>query len=139
MEVVGTLATVGKVADLAAKVFSALYEYLRKVKAAPARSKELRDELLTISDVLRELNTTIRTYSELTASVLHRSVEKFCVLLKDLEKRFTQPVTKLERFKWPLSEKENTEYLLKIQRFVGYFNLALTGSHTYTCSGLLFG
>jgi hypothetical protein len=52
MEAISILASASQLADYSARVFFAAYDYYRKVKDAPARSKELRDELSVISDVM---------------------------------------------------------------------------------------
>jgi hypothetical protein len=125
MEPISIAHAIGEAANLSARVFTSLYKYCRGVKNAPLRSRELRDEIFAISNVLDELCAIHENASALGLCV-EGSLAKLAAMLKELEIRITVPKgNSLKRLKWPFTERETEEYLFKTQRLVTTFNLAL--------------
>ena len=50
----GVVINVAGLADVAFRVFKEILDYYHEVKSAPAKSRELQDELFAISNVARE-------------------------------------------------------------------------------------
>jgi hypothetical protein len=128
MELLGAIGTAAQLAELAAEVFTGIYEYYRLVKAAPAKSRALRDEVLTISNLLEDLSVLVNKGYELPDS-LKDSLSQFGGLLKSLDRRVVIPHGRsFKRLKWPFTEEENKEYLCRIQRYISIFSLAVNTS-----------
>jgi hypothetical protein len=137
--VVGLAASVAQLADLAGRVFMGLFGYYRQVKEAPTRSRELRDELQAVADLLDSLKSL---FIQLTAVKevglkevgllrLEESVAHFETFLVDLENRTMQARTQgIYRLKWPFSKDENRRLIETIGRYKETFILALTMQQT---------
>src|SRR5271163_1811763 len=127
------LEIVDKVCSLAGTVsvvFKALYEYYQNVKKAPEKSQELQDELYAISHVARNLKTLLSKTGERGGEkvVGDETVIQFEKMLNEIEEKITLPegTVTLQRLKWPFSQKENAEYIARIERFKTTLNLALS-------------
>jgi Fungal N-terminal domain of STAND proteins len=126
----GLAASIDQFVELTASLASTLYSYYQKVKEAPKRSRELRAEVLLVSDVLQELGSifhTIPSNPTPTNASLATTVDEFAKLLKDMSTRVTairnDEITK--RLKWPFTQKQNEDFLARLERFKNTFNMAL--------------
>jgi Fungal N-terminal domain of STAND proteins len=138
---VGLVASVAQLADLTRIVFLSFYQYYREVKNAPAQSKNLRDELQVISELLDSLKTVVsapiapsqaKITDEPVLRKLEQPIAQFERFLKELQTRVSaQRVVGIRRFKWPFSKKENQELLEEIGRYKETFTWALNLYQTY--------
>jgi hypothetical protein len=136
MEIVGLLASVAQLADLTLKVFTNLYRFYGDLKNAPVRSAELREELGTILSVIETLKEALdqntRTNPNLGRGILETTVAQFVKLLQEMERRIAAHRTSvIQRLKWPFDERENKQFVERIERYKNTFNLALNVSQTY--------
>ena len=125
----GVAAGVVQFADLAANVYMTLFTYFRSVKQAPKRSEELQKEALSVSNVIDHLKSILETTNTETVNL--------SASLKDTLSECSQTLTEMnnqvavkesewgKRLKWPFTEKENLEYLSKLERYKSTFSLEL--------------
>jgi hypothetical protein len=136
----GIASSVAGLADLAGTVFLEIFQYCKDVKQAPTKSKELRDEVQTISNLLDSLTTLLKTSS--TGERMEDSVllgERFkettvqCkAFLDELNKRVPKKSLGFWlRVKWPFTKVENDQLLEKIGRYKETFIWALSMYQTY--------
>src|SRR5271170_527394 len=135
---VGITVNVGALIQLTSGIIVGLIDYCLSVKCAPVKSKELRDELLVLSDVLKELETIIKPIpsphmegSQRSLS-LQKALSEFGEMLNDMYKRVA--ISKMnftKRIKWPFTEKENVDYLARMERYKATFTLALSSVQRY--------
>jgi hypothetical protein len=130
---VGLAASVAQLATLAIQTFSSLVQYFDDVKDAPKQSRELRDELLAISDLLHPLEDVLKSdclsgpnTSFVVPLSLQSAVQEFQVLLEGMQARVTKAHTQgFRRLKWPFTKDENERFLTKIGRYKSTFVLGL--------------
>lgn len=125
---IGLAASIDQFVELAASLANTLYSYYQKVKEAPKRSRELRAEGLLVSDVLQELGSIFQTIPSgpiPTSASLATTVDEFSKLLKEMSSRITviknDEITK--RLKWPFTQKQNEDFLARLERFKNTFNM----------------
>jgi hypothetical protein len=152
---VGLAASVVQLADLAGNVFITIFQYYRQVRDAPAQSKELRDELQTVADLLDSLKRIILSKTgtstepqingrgELVLESLQKSTIEFDKFLKELQQRAGKVPNErsnwikrsfsrnLQRITWPFTQEENQRLLGRLSRYKETFNLALNMEQTY--------
>jgi Fungal N-terminal domain of STAND proteins len=153
---IGLVASISQLADQAGRLFVSLFDYYREVKEAPARSKELRDEVQAVADLLDSLkkivskaNTGSRVNSELLQ--LNESIPKCEEFLRELEARtlqtrsskstktrwsFWNDSSTLDKLKWPFTKEENKRLLDALGRYKENFSWALNMQQTYFSSRL---
>jgi hypothetical protein len=139
---IGLVASVVQLADLTRTVFLSFYQYYREVKTAPAQSRNLRDELQLVSELLDSLRTVVSAPAALSQAKinavpvlakLEQPMAQFESLLKELQTRVAaKRVVGIRRFKWPFSKKENQELLEEIGRYKETFTWALNLYQTYS-------
>jgi hypothetical protein len=117
------------IADLAARVFIAIFDYSRNVKKAPVKAKQLRGELQNLSTLLDSLKNWLEV-NPLSAqpriTFLTTPTNELEKLLRNMEKRVLQErTTAAARLKWPFTDKENQELVAQIQRYKTDLILAL--------------
>ena len=134
----GVAACVAQFVDLAVDLALALSQYFHEtVKQAPKLSRELQQEALLLSLVLKELKSTLVTTNDgrpMTglSSALNNSIVEFSRTLAEMNSRTTLKEGDLiNRLKWPFSERENEKYLSKLERDKTTFTLALTTIQRY--------
>jgi hypothetical protein len=95
------------------------------VRDAPAQSKELRHEINTLLDVLKDVEAAFEVV-QLPQSV-KTEISALETLLKNLKKRTNPDKARgVKRLTWPFSQKENVEIINKIEHFKSTMNLSLT-------------
>jgi hypothetical protein len=107
-----------------------MYKYYEAVRDAPKRSEELRREVGTVSDLLKQIVDVVS--SNLTASTFKVpdsfsiSVTEMETTLQVMDKRVQSSETEgLRRLKWPFNKEENKRLLSKIERFKNILSMTL--------------
>jgi hypothetical protein len=129
----GIAAGAAQLAGCALKLVVNLVGYYQNVRDAPAKSKELRDELDTLVDLLEEIQHSFEptTVISLRVSVLVE-FENMRLLLIQLYERTEKRNTKgIRRFSWPFEKGDNLEILGRIGRFKGTLNNILNLRQMY--------
>jgi hypothetical protein len=97
----------------------------------------LREEAFLVHKILEELKTTleiINTPSSMTPT-LNDTIKEFAKTMNEMENRVeVKPGEIMKRFKWPFTEKENEEYLSRLERYKNTFTLALNTIQRYIFS-----
>jgi hypothetical protein len=121
-------------AGCAFSLFINLTRYYQNVKDAPAKSRELRDELDTLIELLQDIRQTFETTTpivQLPAS-FHTEFRNMHCLIYDLyEQSAPKTVEGIRRLKWPFSKEKNLETLERIGRFKGSLNARLNTLQLY--------
>lgn len=143
ISIVGTVIAVGGVAR---EIVSSLVSYFEAVRDAPKQSQELRHEMCSISNLLNSLHAALMSVGtgNIISTVLvsvNESMSELRSLLSEMEARVAKPKTVgIAKLKWPFSEKENTRFISKIERYKANLLMALSikgGSHMYVKSLLM--
>jgi hypothetical protein len=122
----GVAAGAAQFADMTANVFMSLFKYFQTVKRSPKLSKQLREEVSLIHKVLEDLKSTLENIDTPTTYSFNDIVEEFSLTMKDMERRIEVKKDEVvKRFIWPFTQKENEEYLSKLERYKTTFTLAL--------------
>ena len=125
----GVATGVAQFADLAANVYMSLFKYFRSVKQAPKLSEELKKEALSVSNVVDHLKSLLETRNTETVNISASSKEtltEFSQTLTDMNNQVAVKESEWgKRLKWPFTEKENQEYLSKLERYKSTFSLEL--------------
>lgn len=131
----GIAANAAQFAGLAANVFMKLCRYGQSVIQAPKLSEKLREEVLSISGVLSILKSTLESTNpdrEMLPDSLKNMMTEFLQTLTDMSSRIVIHDSDLmKRLKWPFTEKENQEYLLKLEKYKSTLSLALIAIQKY--------
>lgn len=128
-EVVGLVASIIGISQLAAKVTSLGYGYVGGVKRAPEDIQNFMKELGSLTRVLTTLEGCAKTHPGSPALEEIENPLQEC--LQEMEKLVTkmQPKgwwkKKVARFKWPLKETETAEYIGRLERHKSFFIIAL--------------
>ena len=133
----GVAGTAAQFAEQAAKIFDRLYQYSKAVENAPAKSRELRQDLLLLSDLLENLASV---FSKQKNSTVLPNTGKYAELLKEFTDTMAELADKVEiskgevslkRLVWPFKQKDNEKYLARMERFKSLFQLALQHLQAY--------
>jgi Fungal N-terminal domain of STAND proteins len=133
----GVAGTVAQFAEQTLRISDCLYQYFKGVKNAPAKSRELRQEALLLSDVLETLTTLFSANKKPTVlpslSQYEEMLQEFKETIAEMAKKVEIKKGKLsfKRLAWPFTEKENEKYLARMERFKGSFQLALQALQSY--------
>lgn len=131
MSAVGVAAAAAQFAGLTLRLSNTLMQFILSIKEAPRRSRELISEILLVSDVLDELKSVLDAAPQTETSLVD-AIEKFASFLKELNSCTEVRENDVKkRLKWPFTEKQNKEYLEKLERFKSTFNFALNTSQAY--------
>jgi hypothetical protein len=129
---VGLAASAIQLADVAARVFIALFQYYRRVKEAPATAEALRNELQNLSTIVdamtRHFDTRDKGDQVATSPLgfLGSSIKETERLLLHMEHRVKEENARnVKRLKWPFTETENKSLVSQIQRYTAHLTLAL--------------
>ena len=120
-------------ADVTFRVFKAVADYYHAVKSATAKSQELQDELFAISNVTRNIALLLSNTPTGKESVVpDESVTQFRALLEEIRTKIALSAGDIQkRLEWPLTVKENAEYIDRLERFKSTFSLALNVYQRY--------
>jgi hypothetical protein len=127
---VGLAASACQLAAVAKDVVSNIYKYYDAVKDAPKNSRELRQELGAVSDLLDSLEDILVNSSAKFPSTgpdsFQTAITEFQEILKEIRGRVAKPQTEgSKRLRWPFTKAENERLLFRIERYKATFNLAL--------------
>jgi hypothetical protein len=136
----GVAAAAAQFADMATTIFYTLYKYVRDVKQAPKHSEELQHEIFLLSIVLRDLKSSTNSMGDASPTTLKdelkTTITEFSKIMTDLNARVeVKPSEWIKRMKWPFNEKENKEWIAKLERFKSMFCLWLNTIQTYNHFG----
>jgi ribonuclease D len=137
MEAVGSASAILQVLDTALNVYLAISNYVTAVKAAPKRSRELRDETRLLTEALKVLKakTTSSPHSLSESSAVKAmmdAIDELTTILKELESRMHVSKGDIyRRLTWPFSESETDKYLQKFQRCNVFFQTILHSLETF--------
>lgn len=128
--IIGAVAAVAQLVGLAANLGMQAYRLLRDIKKVPKKSRELCDEIYDLSSVINELYYTLKTVENANTAVVDSIsvdfLEKHSHFLTELTSRIQVDKTEIKnRLRWPLSTKENEEWIQKVQRHKSTLALAL--------------
>ena len=127
----GVAAAASQFADQVFKLSDYLYDVFKSIKNAPKQSRELRQEALSLSDMLANLHSLLS--SEKQATSLPKA-SPFVELVKEFEETIAEMAKRVEikdgeiswkRLGWPFTQKENEKYLSKLERYKNSFQIAL--------------
>ena len=115
---------------LVANVFWGLFQYFKKVKNAPKLSCELQDQAYLLSNILNEIQSTLEDTDSrpiaASTNILNDTVVEFAKTMKDMEGQFVVKEGELKkRLQWPFTEKDNKQFLEKLERYKSIFDSAL--------------
>jgi hypothetical protein len=135
----GVATNVIGLADVAFRLFKDVAEYYHSVKSAPAKSQELQDELLAISNVTRNLSVLLSNLPVGKGNVVSDESMAQCQdLLNEIKTKIVLPAGKIKkRLEWPFTMKENAEYIERLERFKSTFTLALNVYQRYSMNSNL--
>lgn len=128
-EVLGVASSIIGIFQLTGKLVSLGYGFIGGIKRAPKEIRALANELISLSQVLDTLQEYADNHPESPA--LQRLNEKAGPLqvctqeLKELES-VLELKGNLDRFMWPLKEKDTLQYIAQIERHKSLFIFALT-------------
>lgn len=120
-------------------LFNNLFNYYQNVRDAPAKSKELRDELATLVDLLEGIRHTLETTPSLQLpQSFHTEIHNMHLLIYRLcETSAPGNVEGIRRLKWPFSKEYNLEILDRIGRFKDSVNAEFIRLQMYAPSPIL--
>lgn len=128
-DVVGLVASIIAVVELAGKAAAASYGYIGGVKRAPEEIKKFYDELNSLANVLATLKDCVTANPRsIPLQALGASLQECISEMQVLEAKLKPKIgwrRKLARYKWPLKVKETGEYTARIERHKTLFTLAL--------------
>jgi hypothetical protein len=128
----GTAAAATQFAEQVLMVYESLYQFFKTVKNAPKQSRELRQEALILSDTLANLQTLFSGQDPYES--LSKAGSSTSDLIQEFEETIKEMAAKIEiksrevswkRLTWPFTQKENEEYLQKLERYKSSFQIAL--------------
>jgi hypothetical protein len=133
VSIIGLVASIQQLSDRTGIIVVQLCDYFVMIKEAPARSKELRNELQTISNILLSLTNLLKEHPIAGLSeTLETSLTEFREVLDGLEQRIRPESTRgIRRFLWPFSKTSIERILSKIERCKTAFSLALHVQQSY--------
>jgi hypothetical protein len=115
-----TVLGVTQLAELLVKVLDGLCGYFENLKNAPTQSQELQNELLVLSQALKNIESACKSsenYSHID-STFNQFITPLRSMLEGMEtKIIPKGQITFKRLKWPFTAKENAEYLAKIERY----------------------
>jgi hypothetical protein len=128
---VGLVAAAAQLVNNVKSVYFAVFDYFSKVRDAPNQSRELRNELGAMCDIVDDLQDVIKKSRFAASATLKEAIAEFDIKLNEMNERVKISKTKgLNRLKWPFAENENKNYLAMISRYRGIFNTALNIQNT---------
>src|SRR5579859_2470604 len=116
--IVGLVASVAQLAQLALGVFSNLNTFYRKARRAPERSRKLRDGLDSLRDLLEDVHHALKNGPPTrTLQSPPKEFHDMIQLLQGLRDRTAQKETQgfIRRLQWPFREDENEEIIQHIE------------------------
>lgn len=134
---VGVASNIVSILELTARLFNGLFEYYYSVKQAPDKSKELREELLVLSDLLKDAKLNLEpaggsANSLQNVEALYEGLRQLKEMLMEMDRRIAGSFNITGRVKWPFTQRENEQYISRIERYKCTFVVALSLNQKYT-------
>lgn len=146
LEVIGVVASIGSLVDIANRAFRASLKYIRAIKDAPKAARLLTTEIQNICGVLHSLKVFAGSLEDnklliLDTKALHlHYIDLCCHILTEIRLKLEKcqndfnsdhkRKTILRSLKWPYSEEETTKLLDRVSADKQTINLALTVDST---------
>ena len=142
MDPLGAAASVIAVIQISAKVFDICRKYYMEVKDARKDIQALRDEMISLQDVLINVadladapgseNLAVLQLLEKADGPIQQCDDYLNVLLVKLEGGRKEKMRQfgLRALKWPFSNQEVMNIIVMIERYKGTFNLTLNTDQT---------
>jgi hypothetical protein len=128
----GVAAAAAQFAGLALSVSNKLVQFISSVKEAPKKSRELISEISIVSHTLEDLKSTLEATQSTDGSLTNATFKGFADLLNEMTARIEVKENDIQkRLKWPFTEKQNKEYLERVERYKNTFNFALNSLQMY--------
>jgi hypothetical protein len=129
----GVAASVVQIAELAVNIIDNLSRFYRSVRDAKEQSRNLRQELDTLVDLLAEAQEMIeRTQTLKVRQSIQNEIKGMHLWLHKLDKRTKQNKTcGIRRLSWPFQQEENAKIIDRIERFKGTLAAILSIRQTY--------
>lgn len=128
--IIGVIPNVAQIVNQAVTIFVNLSKYYQHVRDAPTHSKELREELDSLVDILAEVQETFER-TEIPKS-LQKELETVEKLLRTLHRRAQPNETQgIRRLRWPFRQADNDDAIRKIERFKTKLNIILNTGNLY--------
>lgn len=126
LSALGAAASIAQLAGVAKDIVSNMWQYFEAIKNAPKHSKEVRQEMAILSDVLYSLDEALNLPSCKSLFTNSAPFDEFLDMLNHLRARVAIPQTQgVGRLRWPFNEYENKKWLDRIERYKATFSLAL--------------
>ena len=126
LSAVGAAASIAQLASVAKDVVSNMWQFFEAVKNAPKHSKELRQEMAALSDILDNIDEALNSPSCNSMFTNSAPFDEFVGMLHHFKTRVDVSQTRgVARLKWPFNENENKKWLEQIERYKATFSLAL--------------
>jgi hypothetical protein len=104
-----------------------IYQTAKAIKNAPKEAWALRSEILSVSAVLLLLEEKAMSPTFTLSTLLKDDLLDCKTLLDEMRSKMERVIAqKREQMRWPFDIKETQDKLLKMGRYKGTFNLALT-------------
>jgi|SRR5579859_7463109 len=138
--IVGLVANGLQIAGMAITLISNLNYYFVRVRGAPAQSKELRDEVISLFDILSLVQEVFEQTPEMELpDHVKNGLENLRTLLRELlERTLPRKVEGLKRWTWPFRLNENGEYIKKIERLKSTLTLILDVGNRFSLVGKFY-
>lgn len=114
------------------KVLQNLYTYYNAVRDAPARAAELRTQVRLLVEILAGVQEIWEQDTNKFQTTLPDCLaDLYRVLVQLYERSLPRETWGTRRFLWPFTEKQNSEYIVKIQQHRGTLVLYLSLNQRY--------
>lgn len=145
MDPVSAAASIIAIIQISAKLVALCRGYFSEVKEAKRDIQQLRNEVITLDNILVDLRDLIDTADGTKLSILDTSLKQCQSSLEELVKKLEKSEgndNTMKKFgcralKWPFNNNDVKKAIETIERHKNMFNLALTVDQTYSSFTLL--
>jgi hypothetical protein len=115
--------TAAKTAAIVAGLAVNVLGYMAKVRDAPRRAQQLRDQLGMTQHLAEGIEQLLKTNPQLPVAPLEQAMTQLHAILDELEER-TRPANAagIHKYLWPFNEDETERYLSDIEHYKSAFN-----------------
>jgi hypothetical protein len=130
----GLIERIATLAGLAATLFQTIHSTLRAVQQPPQQSRELHDETLLVSDLLKALGSAVKLDNlsvawERSIVSLDNAISQCTDLVQEIFARIGD--TEPGRRWWPFTQTETADYLRKLGKYKNVFRMVLEATGGY--------
>ena len=142
MDPVSAAASIIAIIQISAKLVELCRMCFSEVKEAKRDIQQLRNEVITLDNILVDLRDLIDTADGTKLSILDTSLKQCQSSLEELVKKLEGNDNTMKKFgwralKWPFNSNDVKKAIETIERHKNMFNLALTVDQTYSFFTLL--